>query len=105
MIGLYPGGIGGTRQQSNFPRARLRRVDRAPRLPRGSRGPGYRVARDVSWGNLRLRALRIYLYLAPGILGSRGVKRKTRKCDTVPFPGSGDVAASRREDGPMRPYG
>ena len=76
-----------------------------PRLPRGSRGPGYRVARDVSWGNLRLRALRIYLYLAPGILGSRGVKRKTRKSDTVPFPGSGDVAASRREDGPMRPYG
>ena len=38
MIVLYPGGIGGTRQQSNFPRARLRKVDRGspspPRLPR-----------------------------------------------------------------------
>ena len=62
-------------------------------LPRGSRGPGYEVARDVSRGNPRLRALGKYLYPAPGILRSRGVIRKTRKCDTVPFPGSGDVAA------------
>ena len=61
MIGLYPGGISGTPQQSNFPRARVRRVVEPPRLPRGSRGPGYEVARDVSWGNPRLRALRKYL--------------------------------------------
>ena len=27
------------------------------RLPRGPRGPGYEVARDVSWDNPRLRAL------------------------------------------------
>ena len=40
-----------------------------------------------------MRALRIYLYPAPFILRSRGVTRKTGKCDTVPSPGSGDVAA------------
>jgi len=60
MIILYPGGIGGTRQQGNLLRVRVRKVDRAGpvRLPRGPRGPGYEVARDVPWGNPRLRALR-----------------------------------------------
>jgi len=60
MIVLYPGSIGDTRQQGNFLRVRVRKVDRAGpvRFPRGPRGPGYEVAREVPWGNPRLRALR-----------------------------------------------
>ena len=73
-----------------------------PRLPRGSRGPGYRVARDLSWGNLRLRALRIYLYPGPWYTWfARGdTEDEEMRHGTIPR-----IRGRRREDGPMRPYG